>query len=219
MDLPSVIPLFPLPNVVLFPGVPLPLHIFEPRYREMVEQTKDADGIIGMILLRGDWHQRYYGNPEIFSVGCAGRMVSVESLDDGRFNILLHGTREFVIERELQTRSYRMAQVRWGAASPPDIGLPPIVRQTVVNRLREYATLHLEDAPRKLLDDATLGDELLVNFFCYALDLAPLEKQGLLEAGNLLSRAHRLVEALEFHLHEARLGNPSFPLRGTGQSH
>jgi len=206
MNLPSVIPLFPLPNVVLFPGVPLPLHVFEPRYRDMVRDTKDGHSIIGMTLLRGRWQDDYYGRPQIFSMGCAGRIVSAETLPDGKFNILLHGTREFVIEREIEGKSYREAEVRWCPASPPDTGISDELRHRVTERLRECISLHLEDSTRKLLDDPTLGDQLLVNFFCYALDLSPLEKQGLLEATSLVTRAQRLSEVLEFYLHEARSG-------------
>src|SRR6266849_2978587 len=107
MDLPSIIPVFPLPNVVLFPGVPLPLHICEPRYRDMVREAADGHEVIGMALLRGDWQPRYDENPEIFDTGCAGKIVNVESLPDGRYNILLHGLREFTIRRHMFEKSYR----------------------------------------------------------------------------------------------------------------
>ncbi len=206
MELPPVIPLFPLPNVVLFPGVPLPLHVFEPRYRAMVRDVKDGHGMIGMALLKGDWRGDYYGSPEIFSIGCAGRIVSHEALADGRFNILLHGVREFCIEREVSGGEYRRAEVRWCAAAAAEEGLPAELRRQLLARLHECVALHLEEPARKLLDDPSLGDPLLVNFFSYALDLAPLEKQGLLEAPTLLARAERLNQVMEFHLHEARSG-------------
>ena len=81
--LPDRIPIFPLPNVVLFPHVFLPLHIFEPRYREMVADAIDGDRLIGMVLLRDGW-RRYAGpNPPVFRVGCAGRITHVASLPDG----------------------------------------------------------------------------------------------------------------------------------------
>ena len=203
MDLPSIIPIFPLPNVVLFPGVPLPLHIFEPRYRDMVADVKDSDAIIGMALLRGDWRESYHGAPEVFQVGCAGRIVSTEELPDGRYNILLHGIREFEIEREMRTRSYRLAEVRWRPLPPPDFNLEQQVRYGLMRRLHSYVAEHFEQSTRRLLDDPTLGDQLLVNFFCYALDLEPLEKQGLLEALSLARRAERLEQVLDFQLHLA----------------
>jgi hypothetical protein len=216
MELPAIIPIFPLPNVVLFPGVPLPLHVFEPRYREMVADIKDDDGIIGMTLLRGDWREQYYGAPEVFGVGCAGKIVSVEELADGRYNILLHGIREFEISHEMRTRSYRLAEVRWRSAPPPDFCLRRGLREELMQRLHDYVAQHFEDSVRRLLDDPTLGDQLLVNFFCYALDLEPLEKQGLLEALSLGTRAERLSEVLDFQLHLTRSGLTEPP---SGRSH
>src|SRR5258706_5673165 len=138
MDLPAIIPLFPLPNVVLFPGVPLPLHIFETRYREMIADIKDGDGIVGMALLRGDWRENYHDTPEVFRVGCAGRIVSVEELPDGRYNILLHGLREFEITREMRTRAYRLGEVRWRSLPPPDFSLEPSLRERLMEQLHAY---------------------------------------------------------------------------------
>ncbi len=208
MHLQRRIPLFPLPNAVLFPGVPLPLHIFEPRYREMVREAQEQDGIIGMTLLRGDWRKDYYGTPPIFATGCAGRMVSVEALPDGRFNILLHGLREFAVVRECEGRSYRQAEVEWrptGAAT----GIAAEQRRRIVMLLERFLRDEETTPASRLLHDPSLADELLVNFFCYALDLAPLEKQGLLEAATLVERAEGLREVLEFRLDELRLAGKS----------
>jgi hypothetical protein len=179
----------------------------------MVSDAKAGHGLIGMTLLRGRWQEDYYSSPQIYSVGCAGRIVSAEALPDGKFNILLHGLREFAVEREIGGRAYREAQVRWAAAVGPDASIPDELRQRLLAQLRDCAALHVEEATRKLLDDSTLGDQLLVNFFCYALDLSPLDKQGLLEADSLLKRAERLGEVLEFHLHESRSGAAGTLLR------
>src|SRR5205807_2733032 len=107
----DLLPLFPLPNVVLFPGVFLPLHIFEPRYREMVRDTLDGDRLIGMVLLRPGWERDYEGRPPVFPVGCTGVVTHVERLPEGRYNIVLRGIERFRIVREDQTRSYRQAVV------------------------------------------------------------------------------------------------------------
>ena len=204
MDLPSIIPVFPLPNVVLFPGVPLPLHIFEPRYREMVRDAAAGHEIIGMVLLRGDWRPRYHENPDIFESGCAGKLVNVESLADGRYNILLHGQREFTIRRHLLEKPYRQAEVGWRSS----IGgaLDAGCRSGLINLLSRFLQAKPATPAHRLLHDRSLSDELLVNFFSYALDLAALEKQGLLEAQTLTARAERLREIIEFHLEETRLG-------------
>lgn len=206
MDLPNRIPLFPLPNVVLFPGVPLPLHVFEPRYREMVRDAHAGDSIIGMVLLKGEWQKDYYRRPSIFTVGCAGRLVSVERLPDGRSNILLHGIREFTIVDEAGERPYREAKVRWRAT---EVGASVDANQrgrvaTLIERFLEHAG---ETPVRKLLHDPSLSDELLINFFSYALDLPPLEKQGLLETPSLRGRAQQLCEVLEFRLEELRVAS------------
>jgi uncharacterized protein len=204
MDLPSIIPVFPLPNVVLFPGVPLPLHIFEPRYRDMVREAAAAHEIIGMVLLRGDWQRHYYENPDIFETGCAGKIVNVESLPDGKFNILLHGVREFSVQRHIFEKSYRQASVHWRSLSHRT--LDAARRARLSRLLGEFLEAKPATPADRLLHDPSLSDEMLVNFFSYALDIVPLEKQGLLEADSLEVRAERLTEIVEFHLEESRLG-------------
>src|SRR5688572_7422758 len=109
--LPPSIPLFPLPNVVLFPNVFLPLHIFEPRYRQMVADALEGDRIIGMVLLRPGWEADYEGRPPVYPIGCAGLITHAEPLADGRYNIVLRGLEKFRIVQEEAARGYRVAQV------------------------------------------------------------------------------------------------------------
>jgi Lon protease-like protein len=202
MELPRHIALFPLPNAVLFPGVPLPLHIFEPRYREMVRDVdRSEEKLIGMVLLRGEWRTRYYGRPEIYPVGCAGRMVSVEPLADGRYNILLQGVREFAVVRESEERSYRLSEVTWRAAQT--CGVPSELRTRLHALVQRYLEERELTLVSRLLSDPTLSDELLINFLCYALDFSPMEKQALLEAPGLEDRGRRLCDVVQFAL-EAR---------------
>jgi uncharacterized protein len=214
MDLPSTIPVFPLPNVVLFPGVPLPLHIFEPRYREMVRDASASHEIIGMVLLRGDWRRDYEGNPDIFDVGCAGKLVNVESLPDGRSNILLHGAREFTIQRHIFDKPYRQAEIVWRTGGYGSIGEPG--RSALVQLLTRFLKAELSSPAYRLLQDQSLSDDVLVNFFSYALEIEPLEKQGLLQAATLPARAQRLAEIIEFHLEESRL---TLGRSGSGRCH
>src|SRR5512145_2848155 len=87
----DVIAIFPLPNVVFFPKTILPLHIFEPRYCEMIRDTIKSRQLIGMFLLKDGWQEDYYGNPPIHSVGCAGEMIHIESLPEGKYDIVLRG--------------------------------------------------------------------------------------------------------------------------------
>ena len=109
--LPPTLPLFPLPNVVLFPNVFLPLHIFEPRYRDMVADALDGDRMIGMVLLRPGWEGAYEGRPPVYPVGCAGLITHSERLSDGRYNIVLRGLEKFRIAGEDDSRAYRQARV------------------------------------------------------------------------------------------------------------
>jgi len=208
MDFPSIIPVFPLPNVVLFPGVPLPLHIFEPRYRDMVRDAAQGYEIIGMTLLRGDWQARYEGNPDVFATGCAGKLVNVEALPDGRFNIVLHGLREFSVRRHIFDKSYRQAEVGWRKTIHGT--LDATSRAELTRLLGRFLDAQPSTPAHRLLHDPSLSDDLLVNFFSYALEISPLEKQGLLEADTLTDRATRLAEILEFHLAESRLTRKRF---------
>src|SRR3954471_19818881 len=105
--LPPTIPVFPLPNVVLFPTVSLPLHIFEPRYRDMVADALEGDRIIGMSLLQPGYEATYEGRPPVYAVGCAGVITHAERLADGRFNIVLRGIERFRVDAEDASRSYR----------------------------------------------------------------------------------------------------------------
>jgi len=200
-NLPTVIPVFPLPNVVLFPEVMLPLHIFEPRYRQMVSDTADkSPPLIGMALLRGNWQEQYQGNPEIFPIGCAGEMVRVVPLPDGRFNILLKGIREYQIKEESFAKSYREAVVEW--RPPAKERLLAEYRQELSRLLETY--LPNNEAVQKFLADPTVEDNFFVNFFAFHLDLLPIEKQSLLEARPLPERAARLRDILDFKLTETR---------------
>ena len=203
MELPFVIPIFPLPSVVLFPGVPLPLHIFEPRYRDMVRDASAGREVIGMTLLRGEWQKDYDGNPEVFATGCAGKLVNVETLPDGRYNIVLHGLREFDIRRHVYDKTYRQAEVVWRNTGRG--ALDEATRARLVGLLGRFLRGEPQSPAHRLLRDPSLTDDLLVNFFAYALDIDPLEKQGLLEAATLIERGGRLAENIEFHLEEARL--------------
>src|SRR5215467_7574945 len=104
--------LFPLPNLVLFPHVMQPLHIFEPRYRQMTADALAGDRLIALALLRPGWESDYDGKPAIYPVACLGRVVAEQRLDDGRYNILLRGlSRVRLVEELSQGKLYRTARV------------------------------------------------------------------------------------------------------------
>lgn len=202
--LPDTIPIFALPNFVLFPGVTVPLHIFEPRYREMVAEVSQTHGIIGMMMLKGDWEGEYYAYPDIFNVGCAGRIRSLERLPDGRYNLQLEGRSEFRVRREIRTRPYREADVEWCGMHGGLLGLAPAEMASLHELLVGFLGQNAEDAWNGLVELQGLRDADLINFLCFHLDITPLEKQALLEA--LDDRIACLFDVLTFKIEERKLG-------------
>jgi len=203
----DLLPLFPLPTTVLFPNVFLPLHIFEPRYREMVRDTIDSDRMIGMALLKRGWERNYDGRPAVYPIGCSGVVTHVERLADGRFNIVLRGLERFRIVEENHERLYRRALVE------------PLVEQCVTASDRAAMQTHRAKLEALLAPavergaggghtdprtTAAMNDEDLVNALAQYLDLEPLEKQALLEHDSLRLRAASLVELLEMKILMAR---------------
>src|SRR4051794_23711724 len=170
--LPPTIPIFPLPNVVLFPNVFLPLHIFEPRYRQMVEDALKGDRIIGMVLLRPGWESNYEGRPAVYPIGCAGVITHAERLPDGRFNIVLRGMEKFRISEEEPGRQYRMAQVE-------PVPEPAALRDEMIEHRRRLEAL-LVPQPEGRPDAkmaTSMPDEDLVNALAQYLEFEPVEKQ------------------------------------------
>lgn len=203
-DLPRIIPLFPLPNLVLFPGVAVPLLIFEPRYREMIADVSASHGIIGMMLLKGDWERDYYANPDTFQIGCAGKISELVKLPDGRYQIVLEGVSEFRVVRESRDKSYRQAEVEWCPVDPPmdiDDEATEGLRQLLFEYLGDTAS-----AAWKSLQERGLSGAELVNFLCFHIDVPAIEKQTLLEARG--SRLDCLFDVLTFKLEERKLGGP-----------
>ena len=200
--LPSTLPLFPLPNVVLFPNVCLPLHIFEARYREMVSDALDGDRIIGMVLLRPGWESDYEGRPEIYQIGCAGLITHAEKTSDGRYNLVLRGFQKFRIRQEDHQRSYRLAEV--------DTILEPMSeadRAVMRGERRRLETLLVPQPEGRGVDPKmppSMPDEELVNALAQYLDLEVVEKQALLERDGLVERCRSLIDLLEMKVITAR---------------
>src|SRR5262245_51775421 len=93
--------------------MPLPLHVFEPRYREMVAESLETHRAIGMVLLKPGWESDYHGRPPIFPVGCAGLIERCERFEDGRYNMLLKGVARFRVDEERAGLPYRVARARY----------------------------------------------------------------------------------------------------------
>jgi hypothetical protein len=193
--LPPTIPIFPLPNVVLFPNVFLPLHIFEARYRTMVSEALAGDRIIGMVLLQPGYEADYDGRPPVFQVGCAGVITHADPLADGRFNIVLRGLERFRMVSEDDSKPYRMAHVDGMPEDVPEQDRPELRRHR--HRLEAVLAAAVERAGSEPRFPPAVADEDLINALAQYLELDPLERQALLERDGILPRARALIELME----------------------
>jgi Lon protease-like protein len=189
------VPIFPLPGAILFPRSQLPLHIFEPRYREMVSDAIEGSGQIAMIqpLRLDDDNQA-----PLYGAGCIGEIVGVEELEDGRFNIVLLGSNRFKLIDEAEVDvPYRCANVDIEAFDdnePPPLSL--VQRAEVEREARR-----LGDAMGLAVDwnaVARLDDEMLVNAIAQVAPFDIGAKQALLEQPKLDGRADLLVQLMQF---------------------
>jgi uncharacterized protein len=191
--LPATIPIFPLQDVMLFPNISRPLHIFEPRYRAMVADALKGDRIIGMVLLRAGYEAEYEGRPPVYPIGCAGRITDVEELPDGRYSIVLRGLVKFRVISEDQSRSYRLARVEALPEAPDSEQRAALRRQ----RPRLTELLAKVAAPDSEPPPPALPDEDLVNGLAQYLEVDPTERQELLELKDLVSRSQALIDLLD----------------------
>jgi Lon protease-like protein len=192
ITLPSEIPLFPLPEVVLFPGARRPLLIYEPRYREMVADALKGDRIIGTVLLRPGFEANYEGRPPIYGIGCASVIEDYEQLPDGRYGILLRGLTTFRVMSEDQRKPYRLARVEAIPELVTDDERGPL--STLRSRLAQLLNLVLPLGVEP--PDPGLEDAEFINITAQALAMPEAARQDLLERNSLLSRARALVERL-----------------------
>ena len=133
------VPIFPLPEVVFFPETVLPLHVFEPRYRQMVADCLAADGWMAVVMLRPGWEKDYQGRPPVESIAGVGEIIQAEMLADGRYNILLHGRSRIQIlsEEPADGRPYRVVRAERLEESGPKGD-----DRTFVARLQELRAAH-----------------------------------------------------------------------------
>ena len=190
------VPIFPLTGAILFPRSQLPLHIFEPRYKDMVRDAIDGSGRIGMIQpLRIDDDNQ----APLYAVGCLGEIVGIEELDEGRFNIVLLGLNRFRYVQDVNMDvSYRCAEIEietFNDEEPPPLSLGERAEvEREARRLGDAMGLAVGwDAV------ARLDDEMLVNAIAQVAPFDPGAKQALLEQEELTGRADLLVQLMQFH--------------------
>jgi Lon protease-like protein len=188
--LPAVIPIFPLEETTLFPGIARPFYIFEPRYRAMVADALKGDRIIGMITLKPGFETQYGGRPPTYETGCAGFIEDVEELSGGRYNIVLRGLVKFRVVSEDQSRPYRLARVE---------SIPEVLTTA------ERAALHKQRPTLEALvtkgSDSRVppawSDEELVNTIAQHMTVQRAERQILLELKNALVRSEALIALIQ----------------------
>lgn len=188
--LPPEIPIFPLEQTLLFPGVSRPLHIFEARYRAMVADALKGDGIIGMTTLKPGFEANYAGRPPIYEVGCAGIIEHVEELPGGRYNIVLRGVVKFRVTSEDNSQAYRLARV---TALPETLSDAETVE--LHKRRQRLEALITKGSDSKVPPETS--DEALINMVAQHLPMDVAKRQQLLELENLLLRVQGLIELIE----------------------
>jgi len=204
------IALFPLPNVVMFPRIQCPIHIFEPRYRQMFESALAGDGRIGMATIRPECLDDIRGDPEMYEIGCAGVITENHRLPNGRYNLVLMGTQRFRIlseEPRPAGRLFRTAHIEL-----LDDLLPREQAQRIVSlrpALIELARSFIAQSDRQRAlrfaqqDLASVDDAALVNGLASGFPLSAVEKQQLLDVDTIAERYERLMAVLELRLAES----------------
>ncbi|KUP95037.1 LON peptidase substrate-binding domain-containing protein [Tritonibacter horizontis] len=199
-DLPETIPIFPLPGALLLPRAKLPLHIFEPRYLQMLEDVlKTKERVIGMIQPNGG---RTGDGTGLQAIGCAGRVTQFSETEDGRYFITLCGVSRYRVKQEIDGFTpYRRCTADW-AGFEADLGKTErddaFDRSALMALLGRYLEAGGLSTDWGALDEAE--DELLVNSLSMLLDFDPEDKQALLEAPSLTTRRETLVTLMEFAL-------------------
>ncbi len=186
------ISLFPLAGAILLPGMQLPLHIFEPRYRSLVGDSLARDRMIGMIQPSGDGR-----NPHLFAIGCLGRIEDVEALEDGRYNIVLQGLQRFTITSELDVNTpFRQAEAELWEEDELGEALSIAERAALEMESRRFA-----DSQGYAVDwnsVSQLDDFSLVNAIAQIAPFDTAAKQALLEARGLAVRSELIIQLMEF---------------------
>ena len=193
MDRGSIIriPIFPLPGAILFPGLQLPLHIFEPRYRELVGSALAKDRLIGMIQPQ----QSKDGAP-LYDIGCLGRIGDVEALEDGRYNIVLDGETRFRLVRELDVRtSFRQIEAEIIDDGEDEV-LSSVERAGFEFEARRFADMQGYSVDWDSVE--RLDDETLINGVAQIAPFDAASKQALLEAPNLAQRCELMIQLMQF---------------------
>ena len=200
-DFSGIVRLFPLPNVVLFPGVVQALHIFEPRYKEMVEEAIASDGLIAMAMVKPEQLSTSGDRPALFDTVCVGKIMTHAELEDGRYNLLLAGVRRARILEEVNFElAFRKARVELLVDEQPEDSADDllVLRQQVVDQFLEMlpSQSHLDRESLDSLLASDVGTGQLVDLICYSCGAQPMELQQALEIDNVVQRAKFILKTM-----------------------
>jgi uncharacterized protein len=203
-DIPATVPVFPLSAALLLPGGRMPLNIFEPRYIQMIDEALGEKRVIGMIQPALDGSTRDDGEPALCEVGCVGRLTSFAETSDGRYLVSLHGICRFRIAEELTVRTpFRQCRiVPFAADLKEDQGGGDIDRTALLKAFRRYLEANELEADWESVSRA--DNAMLVNALSMMAPYGPAEKQALLEAADLKTRASTLIAITEMALAQDR---------------
>jgi Lon protease-like protein len=207
-DLPEVIPVFPLPGALLLPRGQLPLNIFEPRYLEMIDDSmRDGHRLVGMIQ-PDPAHPGPEDKPNLFTIGCVGRITQIAETGDGRYVLQLTGIARFRIEEELAVATaYRQCRVSYMPFVDDFIarkGEEEVDRKSLLEALTAFLKANNLKADWDGIQSAP--NEALVNALAMMSPYGSAEKQALLEAPNLKTRAETLIALTEIELAKKTAG-------------
>lgn len=184
--------IFPLPGALLFPGMHLPLHIFEERYQALINDAMARDRRIGMIQPKtgGD-------TPQLFDIGCVGKIIDIEALDDGRFNIVLEGVARFRVIEELDSSTaFRQVQAEIEEPREEDEVLASTERAALEIESRKFADLQGYQVDWDSI--GRLDDFAFVNGIAQIAPFDVASKQALLEVDGLANRSELIIQLLQF---------------------
>lgn len=186
------ISIFPLAGAILLPGMQLPLHIFEPRFRSLVGDALARDRMIGMIQPNGD--NKF---PDLFGVGCLGRIEDVEAMEDGRYNIVLEGLQRFTVHQELEVKT-PFRQVEADLWEEDEMGevLSMAERAALEIESRRFADIQGYAVDWNSVEQ--LDDFSLVNAIAQIAPFDSAAKQALLEARGLSTRSELIIQLMQF---------------------
>ena len=197
-----IIPLFPLPNVVLFPKTPMPLYIFEERYRTMVREALSGNRELVIALLRSGYELSFAGISAVHTIACLGRIETYEELEDGKYNIVVVGIHRVRIVREVQHSPYRLVEVeKLDEETQRERSPEALERHNHLGGLFARFTELAAGIKQQALElMPQLDFESLVNMVAMTLNLPIEQKQSLLEIGEVASRCDVLIPILQQQL-------------------